>query len=105
MRKLFLLACLSATTLLSCKKEDKTPKQPCEILNSGDLNVLNYTVDDFQVYIDGKLSATSHSGSLQKLTLDAGYHSIQVINYSNTSDVRTNSIDIIQCGTLKYDIN
>lgn len=104
MRKIFLLACLSATTLFSCKKEDKTPKQPCEITNSGDLYISNSNVSDFQVYIDGKLSATSYSGGVQKLTLDAGYHSIQVVNYSNTSDIRTSSIDIIQCGTLKYQI-
>lgn len=104
MRKIFLLACLSATTLFSCKKKDETPKQPCEVNNSGKLNILNYNVSDFQVYIDGQLRATAHSGALQEVIVDAGSHVIQVINYSNTSDFRTNSIDIIQCGTLKYEI-
>jgi hypothetical protein len=105
MRKLFLLACLSATTLLSCKKEDKTPKEPCEISNIGYLRVINSTVNDFQVYVDGDLRATSYSGGLQSLNIDSGLHVIKVVNYSNTNDTRINSVEIFQCGDLKYYID
>lgn len=105
MRKIFLLACLSATTLFSCKKEEPIPKQPCEINNTGNLKVVNSTIDDFALYVDGEYIAICKSATIKTVAQKVGSHVIQVVNLSNTSDYRTASITIVQCTDYEISIN
>lgn len=52
------------------------------IIEKGTLNLINYDVDPFDVYIDGNFVGSISGSSTQSFTLPQGKHSVRVVEKS-----------------------